>query len=211
MLGSLKHYFEYVLRGGCGFPSVTLLGEQSDWESIIVKARNLARYGAETTEWARLLDPVLRHMVRSFESPDSYSTRDFWMRACYQAGREGSGAKATLSGWITAFCLWNEDGKRNGVYTIERLEDEDRNCGLPVVDRRQLVLDGVPYPLLSQDSVPKAFVYIPLVLEDYATDIEYTATVVAGHVGVAVTEERTTVQPLSGWWMLQDSMKPSSR
>ena len=58
MMGTLQSYFDYVLRGGCGFPSVTLQGEKSDWEEILFKVQQLSKYGPETTEWTRLLIPV---------------------------------------------------------------------------------------------------------------------------------------------------------
>jgi hypothetical protein len=34
MMRTLQKYFEYIATRGCGFPSVTLLGEKADWEAI---------------------------------------------------------------------------------------------------------------------------------------------------------------------------------
>lgn len=45
MMGTLQKYFDYILRGGCGFPSVTLLGEKADWEKILYRIRKLSQYG----------------------------------------------------------------------------------------------------------------------------------------------------------------------
>lgn len=205
MMGCLQKYFEYVARGGCGFPSVTLLGEKSDWEAIVGRAERLPRYGEEVEEWGRLLLPILRAMVRTFDSPDSQKTKDFWLRACYKAGMNGSGGIATLSGWITAFCFWTEEGKRNTGYSRATLEEEARWSQVSVLDRKPLKLDGVEYPMLNQESVPKAFVTVPMKLEDHATQVKYKTTIVAGHVGMTLTNGYTTVQPTSGWWMLEDS------
>lgn len=63
MLGSLQAYFEYIVMFGCGFPSVTLLGEQADWEILLLRAQRLPRYGPEVEKWSRLLIPILRRMV----------------------------------------------------------------------------------------------------------------------------------------------------
>ena len=34
LLGTMKEYFSYGINYGCSFPSVTLLGERSDWADI---------------------------------------------------------------------------------------------------------------------------------------------------------------------------------
>ncbi len=81
MMGTLQKYFDYILRGGCGFPSVTLLGERSDWEKILDRARKLSNYGPQTTEWSRLLLLIIQHMIASFDQPNSQQTKDFWLRA----------------------------------------------------------------------------------------------------------------------------------
>lgn len=193
MMGSLKEYFEYTLRGGCGFPSVTLLGEKSDWEAIATRIKKLPRYGAEPSEWGSLLQPILTRMVQSFETPNSRKTTEFWMRACYKAGSDGSGNIATLSGWITAFCFWDEDGKRIKGYNHKVLTP---GSGVSLTNRRPLVLDGVTYPLVSPDSVPKAFISVPIIVGDHASQTEHDVTVVDGHVGLTLTEDRTKTQPL---------------
>jgi hypothetical protein len=204
MMGSLQKYFEYIAMGGCGFPSVTLLGEKDDWEAIADRVERLHRYGKETKEWGRHLTPILRAMVRTFDDPHSKKTKNFWLCACYKAGQNGSGGIATLSGWITAFCFWDEKGHRNGAYSRAELEQAAGWSELPVSERKPLELDGVEYPMFDPESLPKAFVTVPMTLEDHATQTKYTTTVVAGHIGMTLTNGNT-VQPRSGWWMLEDS------
>jgi hypothetical protein len=86
MMGTLQKYFEYIAMRGCGFPSVTLLGEKADWEAIRKRIGRLSRYGNEMIKWSRLLGVVLDHIIESFEHPDSQETKDFWLKAVSQAG-----------------------------------------------------------------------------------------------------------------------------
>lgn len=204
MLAFLQAYFEFSMKGGCGFPSVTLLGNREDWKELVSKAERLPRYGLEAEEWSTLLIPALRRMLRSFDDPGSKETEDFWLRACYQAGVNGSGRIATLSGWITAFCFRGNTGKRLGGYADGDIRDAAEDSGLTLEERKPLTMDGVRYPMLNPESVPSALVTVPVRVEDYGNMLNYETTMIAGVVGMIVTEDRTTVQPISGWWMLVD-------
>ncbi|KKP03982.1 hypothetical protein THAR02_03897 [Trichoderma harzianum] len=104
MMATMKAYFEYIATGGCGFPSVTLLGERADWINLLEKTAKLATYGEELSAWSKLLTKVAGKMLQTFDEPDSQTTKNFWMRAVHHAGSDGSGTVKSLSGWITAFC-----------------------------------------------------------------------------------------------------------
>ena len=206
MMGTFQAYFEYLMLCGCGFPSVTLLGEKSDWESIRTRLDRLPQYHAETADWAKILIPTIDHMVHTFDDPESLKVKNFWMRAAFEAGSEGSGrGVTTLSGWITAFCFWGDDGKR----TYDRTEQCQRNdqFGVTLEQRKPLVLDGVSFPLMGPKDVPRGFVTVPVIVKDYAARIDLNTTMVAGLVGVKLTskDDGDTMQPISGWWMLEDS------
>jgi hypothetical protein len=43
--GNCPKFFNYTVEGGCGFPSVTLLGEKSDWYEIEKRITRLHCYG----------------------------------------------------------------------------------------------------------------------------------------------------------------------
>jgi len=196
-------YFEYIMLCGCGFPSVTLLGEKSDWQSIRAKLDKLPQYHEETAEWAKILIPTIDHMVSTFHEPDSQKTKDFWMRCAFEAGRQGSGyGFVSLSGWITAFCYWGEDGKRTFDYTDEMCMRD--TYGATLEQRKRLVLDGARFPLIRPKAVPRGIVTVPVKIKDYGERVEYETTMVAGLVGVTVNKEANRVQPRSGWWMLED-------
>jgi Domain of unknown function (DUF4419) len=211
MMGTLQKYFDYNFRGGCGFPSVTLLGERADWEEILRRVRKLPKYGSQPTEWSLLLIPIIKLMIESFDQPDSQQVKDFWLRACHSAGQNGSGGDfETVSGWVTAFCFWSEDGTRRMNLSDEYLQGYE--IMTPLADRKRLVLNNTTYPIIRPSGIPKGVVSVPIIIQDDATKLEYETTMVAGSVGMTATATRgeeglTTVQPRSGWWMLQDSVK----
>jgi hypothetical protein len=211
IMGAVQEYFDYELYAGCGFPSVTLLGERSDWEDILHRVLKLPKYGCQTTEWSQLLVPVLKHIIMAFDSPNSQKVKDFWLRACHSAGKDGYEDFETLSGWITAFCFWTKDGKRNRVFSDNEMVDHGKETKL--ADRKRLILDGIIYPIIHPGQIPTGVVSVPVIIKDLTTRLEHKTTMVAGSVGMTATSEDggvdgTTVQPRSGWWMLEDSVKP---
>ncbi|KAI0603500.1 hypothetical protein F4775DRAFT_533960 [Biscogniauxia sp. FL1348] len=108
-MGTMQKYFTYSWGTRCGIPSVTLLGEQSDWLKIRQRAEQLATYGAEPSRWLQVLRPVLDGFVTSFREPDGEAARRFWQGICDEHVPNGSGS-TTYSGWITSFCFWDERG-----------------------------------------------------------------------------------------------------
>jgi hypothetical protein len=210
-MGTLQRYFEYVMSRGCGFPSVTLLGKKRDWEDMLRRVRELHRYGEEAKEWSLLLIPLIENMIKSFDSPDSEEVKNFWLRACYKAGIDGSGADIeTISGWITAFCFWDEKGKR-----IQRFDDLSRELQTSYSERKRLVLDGVEFPVIRPKDIPTGVVSVPVKIEDHLLGVERLTTMTAGLVGMTATKKSGNdeadfdcFQPRSGWWMLEESVKP---
>ncbi|KAF7512830.1 hypothetical protein GJ744_011933 [Endocarpon pusillum] len=211
MMGTLQKYFDYNLRGGCGFPSVTLLGERADWEEILRRVRKLPKYGSQPTEWSLLLIPIIKLMVESFDQPDSQQVKDFWLRACHSAGQDASGDIETMSGWITAFCFWSEYGTRTKHYSDEGLQGGGSR--VPLADRKRLILNNTAYLIMHPSGIPNGVVSVPVTIRDDGSKLVYETTMVAGSVGMTATaagdgDGLTTVQPRSGWWMLQDALKP---
>jgi hypothetical protein len=112
MMATMDKYFSYKMCLACGIPRVTLEGEKADWEKILNRLEKLKEYGLQTIAWYHLLLPVISRFVRAFNAPDAEENLDFWGRvAHYHSG--GSGP-AWLAGWITAFCVFDEDGKWMG-------------------------------------------------------------------------------------------------
>jgi len=133
MMGAMQKYFSYTMMSMCGIPSVTLLGEREDWEKMVKRLEKLPQLGPEPTQFHDLLKPVLELFVKSFDDPKGIEVIDFWSRI---AQRESMGSGPDyLTGWITAFCFWDENGKKLSYARAEdlqkiRSEPPDSECGL---------------------------------------------------------------------------------
>ena len=93
----------------CGIPSVTLLGERADWLRLLSRLDRLPELGDEPAEWAAMLRPILDRFVFAF---DGYPDIQFWSHVVNRDN--GECGTDYLSGWITAFCMWDCDGTRLG-------------------------------------------------------------------------------------------------
>ncbi|KAI6082293.1 hypothetical protein F4821DRAFT_247536 [Hypoxylon rubiginosum] len=218
-MGSMQKYFTYRMRLTCGIPSVTLLGEREDWLKIRDRVDKIPQWGLEPTQFATLLTPILDYFVRSFDSPTDPSVTTFWSRIAHKTG--GSGTNY-LSGWITAFCFWNSDGR-----ALYQTPQWNRDCDI----------EEIQFPRVDTNSIPDGFVSVPVTVDDHG-DI-YKTRMVAGSVGIKATSSgdilddshthnrsRTpwrnneqmsstvtpqtsgttgldSIQPLSGWWMYE--------
>jgi len=209
MMGLTKAYFKYSGRQVCGLPSVTLLGEQSDWEKLLAKLDHLADFGKEPTEYRERLKPILSRFVSTFKDPDSQETRDFWNRIVSARAEHFCGAPPVyVSGWITGFWYWNDNGS-----PFARAGTNGLN------------MDGVAYPSLDLEFVPVGYARAPFIMKDWDGMDDFPAYVAAGTLGKQITTgppegykealQRTggnltlaedvgihgTLRPLSGWML----------
>lgn len=81
-MGAYSAYFSYCIRVVCGLPSVTLLGERSDYENILQRLDRLSEFSTEPTEFAAQLRPILCHCVRSSDTPEEPELKEFWNNIC---------------------------------------------------------------------------------------------------------------------------------
>lgn len=171
MMGLTKAYFRF--EGGiiCGLPSVTLLGEQSDWEALLAKLDRLPDFGSEPAGYKERLRPILSRFVSSFTDPDSEDTKAFWNQIV--STREGhicGSPPYYVSGWITGFYFWDDKG-----------EPYARNEG-------DLKLDNVTYPSLDLTrDAPVGYARVPFIMRDFNDTERYEAYVLAGTLGKQVT------------------------
>lgn len=226
MMGTLQKYFSYTFGTVCGLPSVTLLGTEGDWENILLRLEKLNNHGEEPTTWCGLLKPILARFVKSFQDPESEEVLDFWQKIVHQYNM-GSGP-TFLSGWITAFCFWDEDGKllyRDPGPPTEWNEGRDSNfrrneetsfeAKFPGEKDRQkdwnglrsphLVLDGAAYNRVDLDEIPSGYASVPVHVDDDGN--EFDTTMIAGSLGIRGTSSGRLLQ--SGEPGL-DTMQPVS-
>ncbi|KAK8137430.1 hypothetical protein PG984_002923 [Apiospora sp. TS-2023a] len=186
-MGVMQKYFTYCFMTLCGIPSVTLLGEIDDWKDILARLDKMDQMGPEPAHFATMLRAVVRMFVRSFEQPAAAEVVDFWNKiAHHHAASSGSDY---LSGWIAAFCFWDENGKprwyRQGPSRDNSAAAEKE---FPY---------GVRFPTVDIDEVPSGSSSMPVTVDDNGD--KFKATMVAGSVAIQASPAGVldTLQPLS--------------
>lgn len=215
-MGAMQAYFSYQFTVTCGLPSVTLLGTLEDWQKILHKLDIIDQLGEEPKRFANMLRPILKHMILTFEDPTSAEVTSFWNRIVSRH-HVGSGTDY-LSGWLTAFCFWNDKGEAKSLR--KGWEGDKANV---------LFDEGVEYPYVDIDSIPLGYASVPVSVDDCGH--KYNATLVAGSVGISASSSNSsvvppaisteqeilstnetdagavildTIQPFSGWWMYEN-------
>ncbi|KAF8557372.1 hypothetical protein OG21DRAFT_1435208 [Imleria badia] len=224
MMGTMKEYFSYKFCLMCGIPRVTLEGEKRDWEDILHRLERLKEYGVQTIAWYHLLRPIISHFVSAYDDPTSLENLDFWNKVAHSTGG-GSGPRY-LSGWITAFCMFNEEGRWQGNTFnehVENPEDPLRLSGpqfasayLRPGDTPYLALDDFPYPTINSNDVPCGYIHVDVKLDDNGQ--LFDTMFVAGLIGSCISSTTKTevspdgtmdtVRPMSGWWYFIKGKEP---
>ncbi|KAK3368301.1 hypothetical protein B0H63DRAFT_488214 [Podospora didyma] len=168
MMGALQKYFTYTCGQLCGLPSVTLLGERDDWVKLLRRLGHMPHLGEEPAAFARLLDPILRRFVGSFDYPAHHEVIDFWSRA---VNREVGSGMDSLNGWVTAFCFWDSMGRC--TYT----------GGGHGGHGGRLILDGVQYGSTRTEEIPSGYVGVPVIVID-TFENKIPTRMVAGVIGI---------------------------
>ncbi|KAH0437140.1 hypothetical protein CcaCcLH18_04008 [Colletotrichum camelliae] len=108
-MGAMRDYFSYDVHLSCGIPSVTLLGEATDYQDILERLDKIEAFGDEPKQFVKLLRPILEHMVMSFEMRNSPQVEMFWNRmATFHPGASGGDH---ISGWLSVFSFWKTSGQ----------------------------------------------------------------------------------------------------
>merc|ERR1712178_460752 len=101
LMDAVQHYFTYTMCCGCGFPSITLTGNTTDWEKIRVKAEMLRKFDLDW--WLDGLLPALDQFVAAAHGrPDL----DFWRSLCMINTGTSFPVYEPLTGWVQVFFLY---------------------------------------------------------------------------------------------------------
>lgn len=104
VMATMKSYFNYVLLAGCGIPSISLDGTVEDWKNIKNRINKFRTYALN--EWADMLEAILEQFIRAKNGNVDIV---FWDSICHWKG--GLYETPELSGWVTAFCVFDKKGK----------------------------------------------------------------------------------------------------
>ena len=113
---------------------------------------------------------MISRFIRAFDAPDSEGNLDFWQKVAHESG--GNSGPTYLSGWVTAFCFWGEEG--------QNLNQKARGHG------QGLFLDGAHYHYVDMEYVPPRFAAVPVNVDNNGS--KYQARMVAGLVGIRASQ-----------------------
>ncbi|KZW02463.1 hypothetical protein EXIGLDRAFT_734586 [Exidia glandulosa HHB12029] len=207
MMSTLQEFFSYTFGMLCGLPRVTLEGERADWESLVRRADRIQDYGGDAVLWHRLLMPVLERFVRTFDAcagsqagvRDDAELHAFWSKIVHW--RRGGSGPSFLSGWLTAFCVFDAKGK----WIPDQREDMENERDI------HLLLDGAAYPIVQSGDIPAGCAGVPVKLDD--NGVMFDTLMVAGLAGsrvLSTSDEQAsdvgrfdTLAPLAAWWLFE--------
>ncbi|KAL0479116.1 hypothetical protein AKO1_007970 [Acrasis kona] len=174
LMSTTKKYFDYKIHLRCNLPGVTLLGNEQDWVNLRSKANRLLEFdlNGELKKWSDLLFPVLDKLVEARKgNPD----KEWWNRIANKKGG-GSGPRY-LSGWITTFCVFDNDGNWRGDKKIGGTSSE--------------------WPIINMNDIQRGFVTVPITVNDNGT--EYKTEMYAGHMTSKILDDEVSIEPSLGW------------
>ncbi|CDO68660.1 hypothetical protein BN946_scf184790.g9 [Trametes cinnabarina] len=224
MMSTLKEYFVYGFVLTCGIPTITLLGTQDDWQALLRRLDRLPMLGAEPAAWAQMLRPILRRFVDVFDNPEQPDL-GFW-RSVVHKHSEGCG-EDVLSGWVTAFCVWDHKGVWKAGKLPERPEvhrdgkenaagKQEANLGRVDIDRRfrsrrEYMLDGVQYFTIRVQDIPAGYCEVDVTVNDNGVRLD--CNMIAGHVASKVLRsepdgEKNTLTPSAQWFIYEKRSSP---
>lgn len=195
LMGTMKKYFSYLCMLMCGLPQVTLEGTVNDWIAVRAKAERLLTFElpgkSYMRDWLAMLTPVLDNFVVT-AALDTTAANDlkcqsldrlrvWWNRISHYHG--GSGTQY-VSGWITVFCIMNNDPK----------------TGQFVWNGNQRYKEWLKIDL---DALSPGFVSVPLKWND--NGYELTSEVLAGSMAYRDTVKDRTVSPQPMWFVLEST------
>lgn len=202
LMGAMSQYFKYEFVFRCGIPKVTLHGCLQDWENLLPRIDRLAEFDTGDgimTHWADLLRPVVQKFAQSFmnSKKDTQKIRDFWRHVCdYKPNGSGSDF---MSGWITVFCVFDEDGKYRGNDTEDDIRERRSKRQKP-----RPLDEPLCWPVIRVSDIPAGYVKVQAHIVDDFKNREFDVDVVAGHTGIAGAEAGSgDVQPIAGWAMVE--------
>ena len=221
MMATLKNYFDYRAELLCGLPSVTLAGTVEDWIALRARLEKLRGFGTPEQhphlhDWADLLTPIMSRFVDAFSAfptPDAVSAsgqeiREFFQRICHY--RSGGSGPAYISGWLTYFCAFNEDGK----WQLPTSKADPSDWYMMGTDDPSVSGPGIPgekwVPRIKMADIPPGYGEVEVTLDDNGNESD--CVMVSGSVAYEVSGEKTdTLSPKTGWWMFVVDEKEKER
>ncbi|KAF7313793.1 hypothetical protein HMN09_00536600 [Mycena chlorophos] len=209
----------------CGIPRVTLEGEREDWQNVLERLERLKDLGLKAIAWYHILQPIIQNFIDAFDKADTDANHHFWNTAAFS---RPLATGSTLTGWLSAFCIFAEDGEWRGPkLTFAKPKGKTAAPAPETLPAKRFWTtynktfgkNGLEYPAIDVADVPPSYgeltiVLIPPPLADAATPAPspVKCTLIAGLVGLGISSSRDTalsesgrndsVRPVVAWWIV---------
>lgn len=136
IMEAMEPYFEFiVIYVVCGIPEITLQGTTADWQKVLDKTKQLAKYDLKW--WTSELEPLLKQFV---EASKGKINKTFWQNMFKYHSQKKYGAPNMIDGWIVKFFPYDKNGRRNNLNELEggkNLPEEIVKVDLKYIDENQ--------------------------------------------------------------------------
>lgn len=194
VLDAVKSYFDFVGESGCGIPTITLLGSMDDWQKLYRDLDIFDEYGMEF--WTAELRPVIKEFICAVKGKPNV---EFWKSIYKEVSAYGT---STITGWILKFYPYLEIEERQGEIDWENENEIITKYKLnPYIYGKQYLLSTI-----SSKSIPKGYVEVPFIWENYATEeliVRHDMHLNAGFFGMK--QNGLALQPNIAWCITYDS------
>jgi len=177
-MASMKKYFKYKCRRLCGIPNISLDVTVEDWMEIASRIQKLKAYDLE--EWVAMLQPIVDQFVRAKAGGDVDTS--IWNKISSNIRIGSIRFNRYKWTWITAFCLFDEDGNK-----------QFKDCK-----------ENAPWPYVVTSDIPNGFAEVDVtIIDDDDNGTEYKSSMIADHFASVIAEDDpATLKPGSGWAMV---------
>jgi hypothetical protein len=189
LMDAVQSYFEYECHTMCGIPRIKLEGTLDDWQVLLNRTKDLARFELEW--WINPLLPILKQFIAAVQgNPD----QNFW-QSIYKMDNESGGPYIT--GWITAFFPYLKDWETQKATRQNEslIKDEEalRKLLYPfAIDNPRASWTG-----LTTEKFPSGLSTSPFVWEYY--EQAYEMEFLGGFVGIRQNSDDFFLRPEIGW------------
>lgn len=194
ILHSMEDYFDYmVIKAICGIPEITIYGTEEDWQKVICKTKELAKYDLQW--WTSELLPVLEKILETVQAEsDKQIDKVFWRNMFKYHSEEVYGNPTCVDGWIVKFYPYSLGGKRMNLKTITANFFDSVAEGKVCFDINE-----------SYSTLPNELVKVPITYIDELTNKTYYYTLCAGFVGAEQDRKTLSLKPKIAWFVYEES------
>eukprot|EP01132_Coremiostelium_polycephalum_P003868 gene3868-4820_t len=180
LMASMKKYLSFKFKLYCGLPRVTMLGTVDDWKDVKTRIERLKEFDTgdnRMEEWTSMLIPIADQFIESVSGKPDIK---WWNRiAHYISGESGP---SYLSGWITCFCVFDDQGQWVGdKHSVD-------------VDLKKYKSEWI---YVNSLDIPTGYLSVPLTIDD--NGVEFQTEMMAGHMCVNIPNKSSTISPQLDW------------